>query len=263
MPRAHRYFLPGHVWHITHRCHKQEYLLKFAQTRQRYIHWLHQARKRFDVAILNYTITSNHVHLLVRDGGGGNDIPGMIQLVAGRTGQEYNARKHRKGAFWEDRYHATAIETGQHLQRCLLYVDMNMVRAGVVKHPEDWAHGGYQEIQGHRRRNTVIDQQALKIALGLDSVDSLKTVHGEWIGAALREDHLKREENWSQSVAVGSAEFALGIQSALGLRGRNRDMIENNDMHVLREAEETYGPIYGCENRPIEPETLHFRDISS
>jgi len=32
-------------------------------------------------------------------------IPKSMQLVAGRTGQEYNRRKKRKGAFWEDRYH--------------------------------------------------------------------------------------------------------------------------------------------------------------
>ena len=96
----------------------------------------------------------------------------MIQLVAGRTGQEYNARKNRKGAFWEDRYHATAIETGTHLQRCLLYVDLNMVRAGAVKHPEGWAHGGYHEIQGNRRRNTVVDLNALKDALELSSVEA-------------------------------------------------------------------------------------------
>ncbi|VAW65049.1 Transposase and inactivated derivatives [hydrothermal vent metagenome] len=34
-----------------------------------------------------------------------------MQLIAGRTAQEYNQRKNRKGAFWEDRYHATAIDT--------------------------------------------------------------------------------------------------------------------------------------------------------
>jgi hypothetical protein len=33
-----------------------------------------------------------------------------MQLIAGRTAQEYNQRKARGGAFWEDRYHATAIE---------------------------------------------------------------------------------------------------------------------------------------------------------
>jgi len=38
MPRAHRYFLPGHIWHITHRCHKQVFLLKFVKYRQCWLH---------------------------------------------------------------------------------------------------------------------------------------------------------------------------------------------------------------------------------
>jgi len=29
MTRANRHLLPGYVWHITHRCHKREFLLKF------------------------------------------------------------------------------------------------------------------------------------------------------------------------------------------------------------------------------------------
>jgi len=33
MPRANRHFLPGHVWHITHRCHQKKFLLKFARDR--------------------------------------------------------------------------------------------------------------------------------------------------------------------------------------------------------------------------------------
>jgi len=41
------------------------------------------------------------------------------------SGQEYNKRKNRKGAFWEDRYHATVIEKGEHLLRCIVYIDMN------------------------------------------------------------------------------------------------------------------------------------------
>jgi REP element-mobilizing transposase RayT len=31
MPRANQYYIPGYVWHITHRCHKKEFLLKYAQ----------------------------------------------------------------------------------------------------------------------------------------------------------------------------------------------------------------------------------------
>ena len=51
-------------------------------------------------------------------------------------------------AFWEDRYHATAIEADDHLRRCLVYIDLNMVRAGVVKHPAEWAHSGPAGVPG-------------------------------------------------------------------------------------------------------------------
>jgi putative transposase len=54
MPRANRHFLPGYVWHITHRCHHKQFLLKFARDRRRYLHWVFEAKKRFGLSVLNY-----------------------------------------------------------------------------------------------------------------------------------------------------------------------------------------------------------------
>jgi len=82
--------------------------------------WLFEAKKRFGLSVLNYTVTSSHIHLLVVDGKAADTIPRSLQLIAGRTGQQYNRRKQRRGAFWEDRYHATAVETGEHLIQCLV-----------------------------------------------------------------------------------------------------------------------------------------------
>ncbi|MBE0461572.1 MAG: hypothetical protein IBX60_08065 [Candidatus Aminicenantes bacterium] len=59
-----------------------------------------------------------------------------MMLVSSRVALEYNKRKNRSGAFWEDNYHATAVGTESHLHRCLIYVDLNMVRAKVVDHPK-------------------------------------------------------------------------------------------------------------------------------
>jgi REP element-mobilizing transposase RayT len=92
MPRANRFFLPGHVWHITHRCHRREFLFKFSRDRTIHLRCLFEARKRFGVCVLNYVVTSNHVHLLVRDKGEG-EIAQSMQLIAGRTAQQYNTRK--------------------------------------------------------------------------------------------------------------------------------------------------------------------------
>jgi len=84
MARANRHFLPNHLWHITHRCHKKELLLKFVRDRRRWMYGLYEARKRFGLCVLNYMVISNHVHLLIRDRGAGEVIKSM-QLVAGRT----------------------------------------------------------------------------------------------------------------------------------------------------------------------------------
>jgi putative transposase len=68
MVRANRHHISGQVWHITHRCHKMEFLLKFARDRKRWLQWLFEAKKRYGLQILNYTVTSNPIHLLVVDG---------------------------------------------------------------------------------------------------------------------------------------------------------------------------------------------------
>ena len=83
MPRANRHYIPGHVWHITHRCHKKEFLLKFVKDRQGWLDWLFEAKKRYGVVILNYMATSNHIHLLIHDRDGGEVIPKSVQLAAG------------------------------------------------------------------------------------------------------------------------------------------------------------------------------------
>ena len=161
MARAKRHYIPGQIWHLTHRCHKRDFLLGLIKDRRRLIQWLFEAKRRYGLTILNYTVTSNHIHLLILDEKGRDVIPQSIKLVAGRIGQEFNLRKKRKGAFWEDRYHATTVETDEHLLRCIVYIDLNMVRAGVVSHPSEWAFCGYNEIQKPRKKNVLIDHQKL------------------------------------------------------------------------------------------------------
>jgi putative transposase len=238
MPRAHRHFLPGQVWHITQRCHKQEFLLKFARDRRAWIAWLRVAVRRYGLSVLNYVVTSNHVHLLVRDTAGA-DIPASLQLIAGRTAQAYNARKRRPGAFWEDRYHATAVATDEHLWRCLTYIDLNMVRAGVVAHPSAWPHGAFQEIQAPRSRAGIVDHGALLSLGGFRDLAALQKAHRKWVAAALARP-LTREPAWSEALAVGGNAFVEQVKDALGVRGRYREIVGEGDTYALREAEVDY-----------------------
>jgi putative transposase len=231
--------VPGQVWHLTHRCHHRRFLLKFARDRRLWRAWLYEARRRFGLCVLDYTATSNHVHLIVRDRDQG-EIAASMQLLEGCTGQAFNRRKRRGGAFWEDQYHATAVETGEHLARCVVYVDLNMVRAGAVQHPADWEVGGYHEIERERERYRIVDRQALAEALDVE-VTKLAQTHRDWVETALRERSRGREPQWTESVAVGSRSFVAQVQHQLGDRGRHREIEQVGRDFLLRDPAEAYG----------------------
>jgi putative transposase len=257
MPRAHRHFLPNHIWHLTHRCHERAFLLKFGRDRRCYVRWLYEAKRRFGLCVLNYMVTSNHIHLLVKDTGAGV-IAQSIQLAAGRTAQEYNRRKARLGAFWEDRYHATAVEADEHLHRCLVYIDLNMVRAGVVQHPAEWPQGGYPEIQAPPERYAVIDLAALSALSGFTSVARFQEAHRQWVAEALACESRGRDDSWSEAVAVGSRAFVEKVQLDLGMKARRRDVAAVAGAHTLRQPSEPYRGIFATKNGPLRPKNTVF-----
>jgi putative transposase len=253
MPRANRHFLPGHVWHITHRCHQRKFLLKFARDRRRYLHWVFEAKKRLGLSVLNYMVTSNHVHLLVNDTGS-DVIAQSIQLIAGRTAQEYNQRKGRQGAFWEDRYHATAIEADEHLHRCLIYIELNMVRAGVVSHPVDWSHSGYREIQEPPKRYAIIDLEGLAALCGFTDLRDFQRAHRQWVEQALENGFAPRDDRWSEAIAVGSLPFVETVKNDLGVKAMHREVVQADGTYALREAAEAYARNFTGENEALSSE---------
>jgi putative transposase len=183
------------------------------------------------------------VHLLVRDRGTG-EIERSMQLIASCTGQAYNRRKDRRGAFWEDCYHATAVDTDEYLARCLVYIDLNMVRAGVVRHPREWRECGYHEIQNPYERYRIIDRHALCDLIGVAD-ERLAVVQNDWIESTLARGDLERQEQWSEAVAVGRRAFVEEVQQALGARARYRRVEDVDGVSALRDGDVPYSPHLG------------------
>jgi REP element-mobilizing transposase RayT len=64
----------------------------------------------------------------------------------------YNQRHNRRGTLWGGRYKSVIVENGETLINCLAYIDLNPLRAGLVKRPEDyrWNSLGYHIQTGNR-----------------------------------------------------------------------------------------------------------------
>ena len=50
----------------------------------------------------------------------------------------YNKAHNRKGTLWEERFKSLIVEDGAPLLNCLAYIELNPIRAGIVKRPEDY-----------------------------------------------------------------------------------------------------------------------------
>ncbi len=244
MSRGKLYLIPGLVWHLTQRCHNKDFLLRFSKDRKRWLHWLFCAKKQYRLSILNYAVTSNHIHLLVYNDGRKNVIPRSMLLVASRTAHEYNFRKNRSGSFWEDNYHATAIESGKHLCECLVYIDLNMVRAGVVNHPAEWPFSGYHEIQSHKQRYRLIDMEKLLTLVQIEKQEEFKGIYNDLIDSKLGSKNLNRESFWTESIAVGSGNFINKMRANLKTKVKNRKVIESERQFILKESLNSYKVLF-------------------
>ncbi len=204
MPRIPRMLIAGEptVYHVMSRTALDGYVLGDVEKGHLLAIIKHLSRVYF-VDVLGFCIMGNHFHLLIRmlpgDLFDNNQILSHYKVYYGpdekaelteerveffrrkwsslseyvreikqKFSRFYNKRHGRKGFFWGDRFKSVIVEDGDTLINCLAYIDLNPVRAGLCKRPEDyrWGSLGYH-IQAKNK------DDFLSLDFGLLDHDSL------------------------------------------------------------------------------------------
>jgi hypothetical protein len=77
----------------------------------------------------------------------------FVKEVKERFSRWFNKRRGRRGTLWMDRFKSVLVEgKGEALRTMAAYIDLNPVRAGLVKDPKDYRWCGYAEALGGSRR---------------------------------------------------------------------------------------------------------------
>ncbi|MDH4452333.1 MAG: chemotaxis protein CheW [Verrucomicrobiota bacterium] len=77
----------------------------------------------------------------------------FVKEVKERFSRWFNKRRGRRGTLWMDRFKSVLVEgQGEALRTMAAYIDLNPVRAGLVKDPKDYRWCGYAEALGGSRR---------------------------------------------------------------------------------------------------------------
>ncbi|MBT3333915.1 MAG: transposase [Rhodospirillaceae bacterium] len=144
MARLARIVVPGIPHHVTQRGNRRQEVFFSDTDYRQYLNFLTQYAGEAGTEIWAYCLMPNHVHLLLVP----HDEAGLhkaLQEAHRRYTRFINTRQDWKGYLWQGRFASCPMDEA-HTLMAARYVELNPVRAGLVKRPQDWA---WSSARGH------------------------------------------------------------------------------------------------------------------
>ncbi len=164
MARLPRLTLPGYPHHVIQRGNNRQAIFATSADYRMLLDLLEDNAKKFGVALHAYVLMSNHFHLLATPQSA-EGLPKMMQAVGRSYVRYFNDTHTRSGTLWEGRYKSTVIQSDRYLLACMVYIDLNPVRAGMVAQPQDYPWSSHLHYLGVRP-DRLITPHALYWELG-------------------------------------------------------------------------------------------------
>ena len=144
MARKPRFSLIGVPQHVIQRGNNRQACFFSNNDYLVYLDSLTDCAPRVACEIHAYVLMTNHVHLLVTPRAD-NSVPALMQGLGQRYVRYVNLEHRRTGTLWEGRYKACLVEPEQFLLLCSRYIELNPVRAAIVKNPADYRWSSYRQ----------------------------------------------------------------------------------------------------------------------
>lgn len=164
MARLPRLTVPGYPHHLIQRGNNRQPIFDRDADYALLLSLLEEHAKQAAVTLHAYVLMTNHFHLLATPETA-EGIPQMMQAVGRRYVRHFNQRQARTGTLWEGRYKSTLIQAERYLLACMVYLDLNPVRAGMVAYPADYPWSSHSHYVG-KGPNRLIAPHPLYWELG-------------------------------------------------------------------------------------------------
>ncbi|MCB1772804.1 MAG: transposase [Gammaproteobacteria bacterium] len=181
-----------------------------------YANWLHEAAEKYEVALHAWVLMSNHVHLLatpVTDDG----ISRMMQHIGRRYVRHFNRSHQRTGTLWEGRFKSCLIHADRYLLTCQRYIELNPVRAGMVKHPADYPWSSYP-ANGLNKPLRMWTAHRIWLDLGSTDEQRAENYRGLFDEQLEKEELRKIRQTVNTGLLLGDDRFLAEIERLTGCR---------------------------------------------
>jgi putative transposase len=241
MPRSLRIERPNAVYHIINRGNYRQDLFINEGAHLAFETCLFEACEKCGWVLEGFCVMTNHFHLVVRTPRG-NLIYGMKWLQS-TFANRYHRHRKIHGKLFQGRYKSLIVEEDSHLGALLHYVNLNPVRAGIVKADalKTYRWSSFWYLHNKKQRPPCLDiSGALEAANGLRDTPTGIRKYGEYLQWLATDDTTQKEmafEKMCRGWALGSKEFKKSIlddelseKPLLQNHFEGRDLIEVNEL---------------------------------
>ena len=220
MARLPRLTLPGYPHHVIQRGNNRQPLFAGEDDYRLLLELFETYSRELKVAIHSYVLMGNHFHLLATPETE-TGLPAMMQAVGRRYVRHFNTRQQRTGTLFEGRYRSTLIQAERYLLACMVYIDLNPVRAGMVSDPSQFPWSSHRHYAG-LAQDRLVTPHPLFWSLG-NTPFAREQAYGELITSGIsRDTKEKLAGSTHRGWALGDANYVAELERLTDRRATPR-----------------------------------------
>jgi len=204
MPRIARIAPRDHIFHILTRGNNRQEVFRDEIDYQKYLEVLNRYKEKYQFKLYHYVLMKNHVHLVLETQAEGGSLAEIMKGINLSYAQYYKRKYDHVGHFWQDRFKSILISRDEYLLACGSYVELNPVRAGIVKDPRDYRWSSYRAY-AYAKKDSLVDEDPICWELSKDEPDRRRK-YREFVKGMLRSKEAMRGE-MERRVIYGSEVF--------------------------------------------------------
>ena len=221
----------GSCFHVTWQCHNKEWLLKDDWAKQFYYDLLLKYKDKHGIQFHSYQLMENHPHLT------GTlstleEFSAFFRVVNNLFARKYNQRKQRRGQVVMDRFKSPRIQDDVYMLRAMAYGDLNGVRCGRDKLPEEakWSSYAYY---AYGKEDPLITPAVSYLALG-ETAEKRRRAYRGMVQELIKQDKI----NISNTCFIGDPDWVKKQYEGL--------MSEIRNIFLLRELKKSSSTTAGA-----------------